>query len=150
MHVKLFAYAGIIWTLLFAGMSFYWAAGGMLGVRSLGGEIYQRALEQDPSFVPIVWATGVIKLGGVILLWLVIMQVGPDPFRKTVMVICIVVGVLMALYGLLNMLTISLAAFGILNFQLDAYATGWRLAFWEPFWILGGVLYILTAVKSWQ
>ncbi|WP_255473809.1 hypothetical protein [Oceanobacillus sp. CFH 90083] len=27
---------GVIWTVIFAGMSFYWATGGMFGVRSSG------------------------------------------------------------------------------------------------------------------
>ncbi|AGA59039.1 hypothetical protein Theco_2978 [Thermobacillus composti KWC4] len=34
-------YAGIGWTVLFAAMSFYWAAGGMIGVESLGGAVYE-------------------------------------------------------------------------------------------------------------
>ncbi|WP_227004073.1 hypothetical protein [Salicibibacter halophilus] len=39
---------GIIWTAIFAGMSFYWAMGGMLGVRSLGGAIYEMSLNPEP------------------------------------------------------------------------------------------------------
>ena len=41
---KYFLYLGVIWTILFAGLSFYWAMGGMFGVRSLGGAIYEQAL----------------------------------------------------------------------------------------------------------
>ncbi|MBP2079531.1 hypothetical protein [Oceanobacillus polygoni] len=52
---KSFIYSGISWTIIFALMSFYWAAGGMVGVRSLGGQIYQMALERDPNFVHVVW-----------------------------------------------------------------------------------------------
>ncbi|WP_461182232.1 hypothetical protein [Virgibacillus kimchii] len=32
---------GMIWTIVFSGMSFYWAMGGRIGVRSLGGAIYE-------------------------------------------------------------------------------------------------------------
>lgn len=142
MQSKSIIYAAILWTLLFALMSFYWAAGGMVGVRSLGGEIYRRALAQDPEFVPIVWATGFVKLGGVALLWMLLKGIGTPNFRKWLMWIIALAGIFMILYGLLNFITISLAAMHVLDFDLDAYATTWRLIFWEPFWILGGVLYV--------
>ncbi|MGM0878688.1 MAG: hypothetical protein ACQEWV_29390 [Bacillota bacterium] len=51
---------GIVWTVIFSGMSFYWAMGGLLGVRSLGGAIYEMSLNPPPSFVIIVWLTGLI------------------------------------------------------------------------------------------
>ncbi|WP_342662096.1 DUF3995 domain-containing protein [Salinicoccus albus] len=55
-------------------MSFYWAMGGMLGVRSLGGAVYEISLNPDPSFVIMTWLTGFIKLFGVILLLMLIVQ----------------------------------------------------------------------------
>lgn len=143
-----FATTGIIWTLIFAGMSFYWAAGGMIGVRSLGGEIYQKALNQDPSFIPIVWATGVVKLLGAVILWIAARNIGPALFVKWMVVVCIIAGIFMILYGILNFITISLAALGVLDFNLDAYAIRWRLIFWEPFWVLGGIFYLMTGLKS--
>lgn len=59
---------GIVWTVTFSGMSFYWAMGGLLGVRSLGGSIYEMSLNPSPSFIVIVWLTGLIKVLGLILL----------------------------------------------------------------------------------
>ncbi|WP_257352297.1 hypothetical protein [Pseudalkalibacillus decolorationis] len=38
---KSYVYAGSLWCFLFAVMSFYWASGGMVGTKSLGGSIYQ-------------------------------------------------------------------------------------------------------------
>ncbi|WP_242698099.1 hypothetical protein [Bacillus sp. SD088] len=61
-----FVALGIAWTVIFAGMSFYWAMGGLIGVRSLGGAIYEMSINPEPSFIAVVWFTGVIKLlGGV-------------------------------------------------------------------------------------
>lgn len=40
---KWFLYIVVSWTILFAGMSFYWAMGGMIGVRSLGGAISMKS-----------------------------------------------------------------------------------------------------------
>lgn len=73
---KYFLYLGVIWTLLFGGLSFYWAMGGMFGVRSLGGVIYEQALNPNPSFMTIVWITGFIKLLGVLLLFMLLVNWG--------------------------------------------------------------------------
>ena len=67
-------FSGVIWTLLFAGISFYWAMGDMFGVRSLGGAIYEQALNPEPSFITIVWITGFIKLFGAILLIILLIK----------------------------------------------------------------------------
>lgn len=141
-------YAAIGWTVLFAGMSFYWAMGGMLGTRSLGGAIYEKALHPDPSFRLVVWATGFVKLAGVLpLAGLLAAGIGPA-LRKGLSLLCVIAGVLMALYGSANVVTIALAAFGVLDFDLETYAIVWRLAFWEPFWVLGGILYVVAGRRG--
>ena len=64
------AYAACGWALLFALMSFYWAAGGNFGVETLGSAIQAQA--HNPGFVAIVWLTGVAKvIGGLFALTLV-------------------------------------------------------------------------------
>ncbi|GAB2571933.1 DUF3995 domain-containing protein [Gracilibacillus alcaliphilus] len=141
-----FVVLGIAWTIIFAGMSFYWAIGGMLGVRSLGGAVYEMSLNPEPSFIMIVWLTGLIKLLGAILLLLLFVQWSNAVIKKILYYIAKAAGVLLFLYGLLNFITISMSAINLLQFDLDAYATFWRLVFWEPFWMLGGVCYFF-AVK---
>lgn len=141
-----FVVLGIAWTIIFAGMSFYWAIGGMLGVRSLGGAVYEMSLNPEPSFIMIVWLTGLIKLLGAILLLLLFVQWSNAVIKKILYYIAKTAGVLLFLYGLLNFITISMSAINLLQFDLDAYATFWRLVFWEPFWMLGGVCYFF-AVK---
>ncbi len=138
---------GIIWTLLFAGISFYWAMGGMLGARSLGGAIYEMALNPDPSFIRIVWLTGFIKLLGVVLLLLPFIQWKGSIIVQILYVVIKAAGIFFFLYGLLNFITISLSAFNILDFDLDDFATFWRLIFWEPYWMLGGIFYFFAVKK---
>lgn len=138
---------GIIWTLLFAGISFYWAMGGMLGARSLGGAIYEMALNPDPSFIRIVWLTGFIKLLGVVLLLLPFIQWKRTIIVRVLYVVIKAAGIFFFLYGLLNFITISLSAFNILDFDLDDFATFWRLIFWEPYWMLGGIFYFFAVKK---
>ncbi len=141
-----FVALGIAWTVIFAGMSFYWAMGGMLGVRSLGGAIYEMSINPEPSFIAVVWLTGVIKLIGVVLLLLLFVRWGNDVIAKILYFLTKTAGVFLFLYGLLNFITISMSVFDILDFDLDSYATCWRLTFWEPFWMVGGVCYFF-AVK---
>jgi hypothetical protein len=61
-------------------------------------------------------------------------------FRQSVR-ICTFAGVLMFLYGLGNFVTVALAGLNVLDFDLSDYAVKWRLIFWEPFWMVGGLLY---------
>lgn len=143
----LFITLGIVWTVIFAGMSFYWAAGGMVGVRSLGGAVYDMAINPNPSFINIVTLTGFIKLLGIILLLMLFVQWRNPIITRMLYYITKIVGVLIFLYGLLNFITISMSVFDILDFDLDSYATFWRLAFWEPFWMAGGVFYFFTVKR---
>lgn len=135
---------GIVWTIVFSGMSFYWAMGGLLGVRSLGGAIYERSLTPSPSFIMIVWFTGFIKLLGVILLLSLLVQWKKPIITRILFYVTKVVGILLFLYGFLNFVTITLSTLNILDFDLDSYATFWRLIFWEPFWMIGGVFYFFS------
>ena len=64
------AYAACGWAFLFAAPSFYWAAGGTVGIGTLDPGI--TAMSRDPWFVALVWATGVAKvLAGLLALALV-------------------------------------------------------------------------------
>ncbi|WP_040979447.1 DUF3995 domain-containing protein [Oceanobacillus jeddahense] len=138
---------GVIWTVLFAGMSFYWAMGGMLGVRSLGGEIYEMSLDPEPSFILIVWLTGFVKLLGALLLLLLVVPWKNAIISKVLYYFTKIAGVFLFVYGLLNFITISMSAFAILDMDLEAHATFWRLVFWEPFWMIGGICYFFSVKK---
>ena len=144
---RLFIILGIVWTILFAGMSFYWAIGGTIGVRSLGGSIYEMSLNPTTTFLVIVWMTGFVKLLGVLLLLLLLVRWQNTLMKKILYYMTKTVGVLLFLYGFLNFFTITLSAFHILEFELDNYATFWRLAFWEPYWMVGGVFYFFSVKR---
>ncbi|MGN8647292.1 DUF3995 domain-containing protein [Gracilibacillus sp. HCP3S3_G5_1] len=138
---------GIVWTVIFAGMSFYWAMGGLLGVRSLGGSIYEMSLNPEPSFVVIVWLTGVLKLFGLVLLLMLLKGWNKMMVEKTLYYLAKIAGAALFLYGLGNFITISLSTWNVLDFELDGYATFWRLVFWEPYWIFGGICYFFSVRK---
>lgn len=138
---------GSVWSVMFAALSFYWAMGGMFGVKSLGGAVYEMSLNPERSFIIIVWITGFVKLLGFILLLMLLVHWRKPIITKTLYYVTKIAGVLLFVYGLLNFITISMSALHILDFQLDAYATFWRLIFWEPFWMIGGVFYFFSIKK---
>ena len=142
-----FIYLGMIWSILFGGMSFYWAMGGLSGLKSLGGAIYEMSLNPSPSILAIVWLTGVIKLLGAGLLAMLLMKLKNPLINRLLYYVTKIAGTILFLYGAMNIITISLHALHILEFDLDRYATFWRLAFWEPFWMAGGIFYLFAAKK---
>lgn len=139
---------GVVWSVVFAGMSFYWAMGGMLGVRSLGGAIYEMSLDPEPSFILIVWLTGFAKLLGVLVLLLLFVPWRNAVTSKVLYYLTKIAGVFLFVYGLLNFITISLSSFAILDMDLEVHATFWRLVFWEPFWMVGGICYFFSVKKQ--
>jgi hypothetical protein len=53
--------AAFAWAAVFALMSLYWAAGGLVGGETLGVEIDRFAHERDASFVAGLWAAFALK-----------------------------------------------------------------------------------------
>lgn len=143
---KLVIYSGVVWCTVFAAMTFYWAGGGMLGVRSLGGVIYQKALSGDADFLAVVRLTGYAKLlGGLFLLLL--LRKWPRPVNKALYYLSLAGGGLLFMYGLANFITLILDWMDVLKLAIEPYSRTWRLWFWEPFWMLGGILFLLSGMK---
>jgi len=64
-HVVWVGYAASAWAFVFATISFYWAAGGTVGLATLGSTIQALALARDPLTVVIGgWGAGLAKVIG--------------------------------------------------------------------------------------
>lgn len=133
--------------MLFALISFYWAAGGTLGVNTLGSGI--QALAHDPGFIAVVYLTGIAKvIGGLFALtlardwarWL------PSIWK---IVLAWVGGVGLALYGGVQFIVEGLVLVGAVPVSgpIDWEGLRWHVWLWDPFWLLGGILFLLAA---WQ
>ncbi|WP_179281454.1 DUF3995 domain-containing protein [Paenibacillus sp. XY044] len=143
---RIYICAGFIWCLLFAIMSFYWAGGGMIGVKTLGGFIYHQAIEREASFIAMVWFTGFVKLCGGLFL-LLLLRRWSSITNRILYFLALLAGILLFIYGLANVVSLICAGLGLLFLQIDDFAFKWRLYFWEPFWMVGGALFILAAFK---
>jgi Protein of unknown function (DUF3995) len=132
--------AAAAWCLAFGVLSLYWAAGGTLGVDQLAVSLQERADERETGFVAILAATGIAKLpGGIAPLWLAF-RAHSRTVQKVLLFLCWAGRALLALYGLTDIVTGSIrAARGTMENAI------WYAALWGPTWLLGGVLFLMTA-----
>src|SRR5260370_40204353 len=61
------AYVAFAWGLAFAAISFYWGAGGIHGLDTLGGSLERLARAHDRTIFIAVWVTGFLKVFGSLL-----------------------------------------------------------------------------------
>jgi hypothetical protein len=134
--------AAAVWAFAFAAVSFYWAAGGQFGVATIAADIDAIPLAGDPRFVT---ATGVAKIAAGCLPLALHRAVGTP--RRRLRVVVWIVGGAFALYGLANFVDHAAMTTGLRAAPeaLGATAARWHLLFWDPFWMLGGALFLATA-----
>jgi hypothetical protein len=134
-------------------MSLYRAAGGLVGGETLGVEIDRLAHERDASFVAGLWAAFALKaLAATLALALAIVQPwGRRLPRRMLLVLGGATGVGITLYALANLLQHALMATGATSTPdaLGTHALPWHLALWDPFWLAGGLLFLL-ATRGFQ
>ncbi|HEU5348830.1 MAG TPA: DUF3995 domain-containing protein [Ktedonobacterales bacterium] len=139
------AYAACAWAMLFALMSFYWALGGDFGVNTLGSGV--QSLAHDPGFIAVVWLTGIAKvLGGLFALTLVRpWMLWLPPTWK--LALAWLAGIALALYGGIQLIIEGLVLSGVVlvSGQVDWEGLRWHVWLWDPWWLLGGILFLLAA-----
>jgi hypothetical protein len=52
LKINCLVYAGFAWCMIFSMITIYWSGGGMLGVKTLGDVIYQKALSGMKTSFP--------------------------------------------------------------------------------------------------
>ena len=144
------AYAAAAVAVVFGGVSFYWAAGGMAGVHTLGGTIEKMAVARDASFVTILWVTAVLKLAGGGLALALIRPWGRKLPRRWLLRAAWGAAALLTLYGALQTASVALVRLDIVNPDppVPSSVLWWRLLLWEPWFLLWGVLLGLAAQSN--
>lgn len=141
------ALAAAAWAFTFAAMSVYWAAGGTLGGATIGGPLADAAERREPAMVAVLWITAALKaLAGVFALALV-RPWGRRLPRRVLRVLAWTGGVGLLLYSLALLVQHGLMEAGAIERarSLDASELRWHLWFWDPFWLLGGILFTMAA-----
>ena len=132
---------------VFAAVSFYWGAGGLVGVSTLGGRIEELALARDPAIIAMVWVTGVLKVLGGLLALALVQPWGRRLPRRWLLRAAWGGAGLLTVYGLLQLTSVALVAFGVITptQPVESTVLRWRLLLWEPWLLLWGVLLGLAA-----
>ncbi len=135
-----FGLAAFLWALAFGLVSAYWALGGMHGVDQLSPALRDEAERRETAFVAILWVTAVVKvIGGLVPLALAF-DLWPIIPRRVVSSLTWLGGVLLALYGIGDILSGTVRAIGE-----DSDGAIWYAVLWGPIWLLGGLLFLGTA-----
>jgi hypothetical protein len=145
---KTVAYAAAAWAFIFAAMSFYWALGGMIGAETLGTAIAELARSRDAELLTITAITGVLKAAAGVAVMALVQQWGSLFPRWLLRVGVWTAGIIFVVYALVNFVQHGLMVFGINDIAPmigTRTAVLWHFLFWDPFWLLGGVLFILSA-----
>jgi len=137
------ALAACSWAVIFAGLSFFWAAGGKTGLQPL---------EQSAGGSEGLWAAtnivaGLLKLGLGVGALAVVGDWLPRILRRPLRLLVWMAGVGMLAYGVLGLGSDILHVTGVID---DPATRHWFLIYlvlWDPWWTLGGALF--TALAWW-
>jgi hypothetical protein len=138
------AYAAAAWAFAFAAVSFYWGLGGTVGLDTLSLALEQDAREGGTEVLALTFVPGIVKLAlGVLALSLV------RP-RRWVVVVAWLAGIGLTLYGAVLTVEKALMKLDVIDVpaSLGDDRVDWYLFFWDPLWLLGGVLFLLAAAAT--
>lgn len=139
--------AAAVWALGHAAMTTYWALGGTAGLSLLSESIREQADARDPWFVALIWSVVAAK---VVAAMLALTLLNPERVRSglafVLMTLAALGGVGMALYGFSGIVAGAAALLGIVDTETDATAA--YVLLWSPLWLLGGLLFMATALRA--
>ncbi len=133
--------------MVFAAVSFYWAAGGTIGVDTLALDLERKARVGDATGLAL--AAGLLKLGVAGLAIALARRCPRAAARRALVIAGWVVGAGFALYGVALTLEKALMEAGVIDVPagLGSDRVAWYLFLWDPLWLLGGLLLILATVS---
>jgi hypothetical protein len=135
------AIAACAWALLFAALSFFWAAGGRTGIHPLE----QTATGNTGLWVAANVFAGLLKIGAGVAA-LALARVGArHALYRPLLAFAWLAGVGMCLYGGLGLISDILHVTGVVNDPATRHWFFWYLVVWDPWWVLGGALFVATA-----
>ena len=138
---------GAAWAFAFSLQSFYYAVGGTAGAETRPAAIAEPVLARDPAWVAIMWGTGAAKVLAGLLALALFRRWGGRVLDRLLLVTAWGAGVFLALYGAANLVQHALMVAGVVATPtgLGETAARWHLWLWDPWWILGGLLFVAAA-----
>ena len=140
------AIATAIWAILFGGLNLYWTFGGRWLTDRLGQSLQDGIAGNDQQLLIANTVGGLGKLGLGVLAIGTLLPVARSISPRLVSLVLITPGVLLIIYGLINWNIVSYAMLGWIDVpsSIGEDQLSWYFWLWEPIWIVGGVLMLLT------
>jgi Protein of unknown function (DUF3995) len=144
------AYAACVLALLHAAVSFYWAGGGTAGLSTIGGTLEELGRAREPALIALMWFTGLLKVAAGLLALALVRPWGRAFPRRMLLAaawggaaLLIVYGGLLTLGGVLVVASVIPAPAAA-----DWTALRWHAFFWDPWFLLWGILLAAAAHRT--
>ena len=141
------AYAAAAWAVLFALVSLFWGLGGEFGF------YVEEVLDDEPSTATVNWIALGLKLAAAAVALALVRPWGRALPRRLLLALAWLAAGVLILHVVAGTTQTALAAAGVLAVEGTSYEGHvgdyvlWE-AVWEPFWLLGGVLFALAALDA--
>lgn len=132
-------------------ISAYWAVGGLWAIDTVGGAIEDLARSGDARASWLAWGATVLKACGVVLLVVLAARRLTRIPRRLLLVAGWGAAAVLTVYGALLTVVGAAAFAGVIEIPADAdrYALGWHLAFWDPLFLVWGIV-LGIVVRAFQ
>lgn len=130
----------------FALISFYWAAGGIALLDTLGGKFEERALRGESTLMALTWVAGALKGAGALFALALVQRWGRFFPRALMLLIGRGGAVLLIGYGGVQIVVQTLVAVGLVTppVPIDWEALWWHLFIWDMTFLLWGVFHAMA------
>lgn len=140
------AWLAFVWGVAFGALNLWWSLGGDVLLGHLGVRIQELVAAGDTTLLVVNTIGGLGKIALGLLALGTISRWGRRIPRRLSLVVLYAGGVLLALYGGANWVQMLLVEAGVVDVpaSVGAAQVRWYLLLWEPVWMVGGVLLVLT------
>jgi hypothetical protein len=140
------AAAAAVWCGAFACLHLFWALGGSIGLASSAG--YDLAERRPTSFVIFgLFGVAMCLVVGIGVIAVTQSSRMAERWRHAATVLVAVVGVGLAIRGVSLEVLLAMNVGG-LRASVGPLETYWSLVLWNPWFALGGALFIVTAIRG--
>lgn len=145
------AVAAVIVGGLFAAVSIHWGLGGTWLLDTVGGSLEAQGRAGSTALIALVWLSVLLKIIAALLPLTVIRQWGPAKFRRLIVVLAWLAGIILTAYGLLLTAVGVLIQLGLIPTDPTANhrALAWHAFLWDPWFLIWGAL-TLTSLAAWR
>lgn len=136
------AWTAAVGAFAFAALNVFWAFGGAIGAHPF-------EQQAGPLLLPASLAAALVKVLLGLFALAVVTRWGVRLPGLLVLGVNLAAGLVMTLYGLFGLVGNALVLTGALDLGSPVSHWYWYFVFvWDPVWVLGGVLFLLTAARA--